>query len=539
MNSLGGTGSGCRRSHLRWILLVVILFTEATVLTNRYDVGAIGTIDAGWARLLLATRILMPCGIAVAAGLTLFGRELIASVVERFGSAAPRAWSALLVIHLLSLAWFFRATHFLFVEPPSDPFTGWLFVTAWVASGLLFVASLVSLALPWGAWRYLFSHGAGTLCAGGVVGVGAWIAGQQAEESLWGTLSAPTLGAVRWLISVASSTALTDPGPFMAGTEQFNVQIGIGCSGYEGIGIVWMFLSVYLWASRDKLRFPHALWLLPLGTLLVYAANVVRIFALIMIGDLWSSEIAIGAFHTRAGWALLCVISIALVAWAERSPAFTNGSHCVEIDSGSRRDGIVFVAPLLLLLTAQLIGGSFVADPNDIYPLAVGLAGGALIAFHSDYELRWSWSWPAVWVGALVFVIWVALDREGGTAGSARPIASAAGSAIAPARIDAPTLTKLLSTVLIVPIAEEIAFRGYLLRRLITAHFQDIRIGTFTLYSCVSSSLLFGLAHDRWFVGSIAGLAYALVLYRGKNLTHSIIAHGVTNGLLVVWAFAG
>ena len=53
------------------------------------------------------------------------------------------------------------------------------------------------------------------------------------------------------------------------------------CSGYEGIGLIWAFLTAYLVLFRRRLRFPRALLLFPIGTLVMWLANGVRIAALV------------------------------------------------------------------------------------------------------------------------------------------------------------------------------------------------------------------------------------------------------------------
>ena len=67
----------------------------------------------------------------------------------------------------------------------------------------------------------------------------------------------------------------------------------------------------------------------------------------------------------------------------------------------------------------------------------------------------------------------------------------------------------MLGSVITVPIAEELAFRGYLLRRLLSAHFDDLSTLRFTWLSFVVSSVLFGALHGRWLAGTVAGMCYA------------------------------
>ena len=52
------------------------------------------------------------------------------------------------------------------------------------------------------------------------------------------------------------------------------------------------------------------MWLLPLGCLLVYLANAVRIAALILLGTHVSENIALGGFHSRAGLLLFLAVGL-------------------------------------------------------------------------------------------------------------------------------------------------------------------------------------------------------------------------------------
>src|SRR5262249_6002685 len=67
---------------------------------------------------------------------------------------------------------------------------------------------------------------------------------------------------------------------------------------------------------------------------------------------------------------------------------------------------------------------------------------------------------------------------------------------------------RVFGSVVTVPIAEELAFRGFLSRRLIAADFWDVPEGRFTWSTWFVSSVLFGLLHGRWLGGTVAGLLY-------------------------------
>jgi CAAX prenyl protease-like protein len=94
-------------------------------------------------------------------------------------------------------------------------------------------------------------------------------------------------------------------------------------------------------------------------------------------------------------------------------------------------------------------------------------------------------------------------------------------------------VVRLVGFVVITPLAEELAFRGYLLRRLIAADFDRVSFRRFTWTSFLISSVLFGAVHGQWIAGTIAGMAYALVSYATGRLWPAVLAHACTNALLL------
>jgi CAAX prenyl protease-like protein len=94
---------------------------------------------------------------------------------------------------------------------------------------------------------------------------------------------------------------------------------------------------------------------------------------------------------------------------------------------------------------------------------------------------------------------------------------------------------RILGAILVVPVMEELFWRSFLLRYLISHDFQQVGIGRYTFSSFLIGSLLFGLEHDLFLAGVMAGAAYNLLLYRTKSLTQCILAHCVTNLLLGIY----
>jgi len=97
-------------------------------------------------------------------------------------------------------------------------------------------------------------------------------------------------------------------------------------------------------------------------------------------------------------------------------------------------------------------------------------------------------------------------------------------------------LIRLAGYVVTVPIAEELAFRGFLTRRLIQADFDRLPVGTFSWVSFCISSILFGALHGSfWLGGTLAGLLFGLALYRRRMLCDAVQAHATTNALIAVY----
>jgi len=96
------------------------------------------------------------------------------------------------------------------------------------------------------------------------------------------------------------------------------------------------------------------------------------------------------------------------------------------------------------------------------------------------------------------------------------------------------------AAVITVPIAEELAFRGFLIRRLSSADFESLNPRHYTYIAVLVSSIAFGLLHgDRWLAGTVAGLIYAAAFLRRGRIGDAVVAHAITNALLAAWVLVG
>ena len=91
--------------------------------------------------------------------------------------------------------------------------------------------------------------------------------------------------------------------------------------------------------------------------------------------------------------------------------------------------------------------------------------------------------------------------------------------------------------VVVVPIMEEVFWRGFVLRYLVKEDFTAVPLGTFTRLSFGATALGFMLEHTSadYPAALITGALYNLVAVRTRSLPACIAAHAVTNLLLGVY----
>ena len=228
---------------------------------------------------------------------------------------------------------------------------------------------------------------------------------------------------------------------------------------------------------------------------------------------------------------MFCLITLGLV-WASRR------SNWLSIEEHKERSLLTpegaFLLPLLFLIATSLVTNLFTAEFNYLYPLRVLTPLLPLWLFRRYYrELRWTWSWTPFALGVLVLVLWIALEPTPNP-----EKASVIPNALARMHWAWAALwlfARVLGSSLIVPVVEELAFRGYLLRRIINADFMSVSPKKFTLASFLVSSVVFGFLHGRWVAGILAGMIYAIAQYRRGEITDAIVAHATTNALLAAY----
>jgi CAAX prenyl protease-like protein len=209
-----------------------------------------------------------------------------------------------------------------------------------------------------------------------------------------------------------------------------------------------------------------------------------------------------------------------------------------------RRAALVRCAPFVLfmaLLALRGAVGNHGAGAPWLYALNLPLVGGLLWAWRREYaELR---ERPAlreaglsVAVGLGVFGLWIHLDAPWMQIGEATAAFVPVDSA---GRLDwALVALRWLGAALLVPVMEELFWRGFLMRWLERSGFEGVAPRRVGLRAVALSTLLFMLAHTLWLAAIVAGLAYALLYARTGRLWNAVTAHATTNGALGAWVVA-
>jgi exosortase E/protease (VPEID-CTERM system) len=507
-------------------LLAISIWLDAELLRGR---GALATVVHDWGA--WSVRL----GVAIVLGSLIFAESRAKNNFQRISAecAVHGIGWPLVAAHAAAMALFIGLSSMLFQHNSS----GNVLVLAWGVTGVASFALAAGAVIPARVWTDIFRSTGDAWIYGLAGALVACILGMLAQK-LWLPLSHWTLSTVAMMLRPFFSVLLVDPSTMMIGTPKFQVEIAPECSGYEGMGLILAFSSAWLWFFRRQWRFPQALLLIPAGVALIWIANSVRIAGLIMIGNAGAERIAAGGFHSQAGWIAFNAVAIGICVLARRIPALSlvalaPSRDRQEVDTNPT---VPYLMPFLAILAAAMISRALSADFEWFYPLRVVAASGALFYFRRSYrDLDWRFGWIGAAAGVLVFAIWMAFEKTFHSAAPA-PLAHASSAA----RIAWVTM-RIVGAVVMVPIAEELAFRGFLLRRLQSADFEAVSWRLFAWGPFLISSVAFGILHgERWLAGAIAGGIFALAQLRRGRIGDAILAHSVANALVAAWVlFAG
>ena len=472
---------------------------------------------------------------------------------------APIRWG-LLAWHLVALGAFLGLSA---ISSGNNP-SGYAITALWYAAGVVVIVLAgcafvpPTLALEFirtTGYAWVYALAAALIARRAVVFSPLWNGAvwNPAIDLSWKPATDVTFSLVKSFLHLFLSQVVADRATMTIGSPKFSVQITAWCAGFEGTALMLVFSVAWIGYFRREFRFPHALLLVPAGMLVVWLSNALRITALILIGVAGAPNVAVGGFHSQAGWIAFNCVALGFAVLTRHMPWFASRTITSKGISAGTLSSIqpehampaahnstaAYLTPFLAILAAAMISRAASGGFEWLYPLRFVAVAAVLWFFRSKYlELDWRFGGFSVIAGCAVFGIWLGLDLMAGTH---PPSAIAAGlaSLSSPARI-AWLGFRTVAAVITVPIAEELAFRGFLIRRLTSADFETLSPRHYTYVAVLVSSVAFGLLHgDRWLAGTLAGLIYAVAFLRRGRIGDAVMAHATTNALLAVYVLLG
>lgn len=199
----------------------------------------------------------------------------------------------------------------------------------------------------------------------------------------------------------------------------------------------------------------------------------------------------------------------------------------------------VFAAFLALTQLAHSLGQSFWWKHCEfwIYPVQTLVCGGLVVFFWRAY----SFAPPrrvmiAASIGILICILWITpqafLHQPARNDGFNPELLRTA-----PAIYWATILFRFLRLVVVVPLIEEVFWRGFLLRYVIDQDFEGVPIGAFSWPSFAVVAVLFMLSHATadWPAAVLSGALFNSVAYVTRSLASCVVAHSVANLCLGLW----
>jgi hypothetical protein len=93
---------------------------------------------------------------------------------------------------------------------------------------------------------------------------------------------------------------------------------------------------------------------------------------------------------------------------------------------------------------------------------------------------------------------------------------------------------------LLVPVLEELFWRGWLPRWLQDTRFERVPLGQYTPFAFWATAVLFAAEHGPfWEVGLLCGVIYNWWMRRTRSLGDLVLAHAVTNAALSAYVIVG
>ena len=245
------------------------------------------------------------------------------------------------------------------------------------------------------------------------------------------------------------------------------------------------------------------------------------------------------------------------------------------------RERLFTTRPHLPYVLPIIVFGLFLAAESQwpqakwfLYPLKTLATGACLWWVWGEFKsLSWRWSWLGVVIGIVVVVQWVGMEELFKKYWRYPAVPLVGSQVVWEENVDSDipetegqeethsqandektvlfnpekefggrhvrfwiwVVIRMAGAVIVVPLMEELFWRGFLLRLLVGRYFERVELGEFTWFSCLAVAGLFALAHPWYISAFICALFYNWLLYKTKSILACVVAHALTN--LLLWVY--
>lgn len=172
-----------------------------------------------------------------------------------------------------------------------------------------------------------------------------------------------------------------------------------------------------------------------------------------------------------------------------------------------------------------------------LYPVKIAAVSIVLVAFWKQYQelaslrIQWRSLLLSISAGLLVLWLWIALNADWMVVGKSAGFDPRDKGQINWLLVG----IRLFGGAVVVPVMEELFWRSFLARWIVAQDFEKLAPAAINCKSFIVSVILFGIEHNLWLAGMVAGGIYSLLYMRTQKLWVPILAHAVTNGGLGIW----
>lgn len=204
----------------------------------------------------------------------------------------------------------------------------------------------------------------------------------------------------------------------------------------------------------------------------------------------------------------------------------------------------LFIAGLAAVSCARWLGidrfGALTLDPMYwIYPFQTAVCAATLLWFRKDYDFGGTSRkglFTGLAAGLLIFFLWVTPQVLFHCA----PRIEGFDPGVVPGMTPWMLATRFTRLVVVVPLLEEIFWRGFLLRYLMKEEFTELPFGSCNRYSFWAVATAFMLVHQLsdWPAAFVSAILLNLVAVRTRSLAACVTAHAVANLALGIYICA-